>query len=94
MHTISTVLVHEVSSLFAFSSCHPCRTMASMQECTSSSSSTVMLILEAEDIEGATLEEPLETKTIPQLRWWLLCHGIEPTASEKKNNFNQKVWVV
>ena len=47
-------------------------------------SSAVTISLEESDIEGATLEEPLETKTILQLRWWLTCHGVEPPSSEKK----------
>ncbi len=54
-----------------------------MQEGNAGSNCAVIVSLE-EDIEGATLDEPLETKTIPQLRWWLLCHGSEPPASEKK----------
>ena len=33
----------------------------------------VVVTLLEEDIEGALLEEPLKTKTIPQLHWWLLC---------------------
>ena len=28
------------------------------------------------DIPGAALQEPLESPTMPELRWWLLCHGI------------------
>ena len=30
------------------------------------------------------LDEPLETKTVLQLRWWLTCHGDEPASNEKK----------
>ena len=41
----------------------------------SCSEDAVAVYLEDGDIEGATLEEPLEAKTIPQLRWWLVCHG-------------------
>ena len=58
--------------------------MASTQDDNTGSSSSVMVSLEEGDIEGASLEEPLETKRIPQLRWWLLCHGSDPPASEKK----------
>ena len=46
------------------------------------SSDSAITLVEA-DIEGATLDEPLEAKTVPQLRWWLLCHGIE-SPTEKK----------
>ena len=35
----------------------------------------VTVVLDESDIEGATLEEPLEIHTIPKLRWWLVCHG-------------------
>ena len=41
-----------------------CRTMLREQDLPSSSSA-VTISLEESDIEGATLEEPLETKTIP-----------------------------
>jgi hypothetical protein len=46
--------------------------------------SSAVLTLEEDDVEGAALEEPLDAKTIPQLQWWLLCHGIETPSSEKK----------
>ena len=36
------------------------------------------------DIPGATLNEPLERHAIPELKWWLLCHGICAPASIKK----------
>ena len=63
----------------------PCRAIASMPEDSNAGCSRAVTVsLEEEDIEGATLDEPLETRTIPQLRWCLLCHGIEPVASEKK----------
>ena len=53
--------------------CH-CRSMAALAE----------LTLEESDIEGACLEEPLETHTIPKLRWWLVCHGRDAPSSDKK----------
>ena len=31
--------------------------------------------LTATDIPEATLSEPLESHSIPALRWWLLCRG-------------------
>ena len=46
--------------------------------------SAVVLTLEEEDVDGAAIEEPLDTRTIPQLRWCLLCHGIEAPSSDKK----------
>ena len=36
------------------------------------------------DIPGASLGEPLESHTIPSLKWWLLCRGIQPPSSWKK----------
>ena len=55
-----------------------------MESAPSTSNGTVVVTLLDEDVEGATLEEPLDTKTVPQLRWWLLCHGIKAPKSEKK----------
>ena len=40
--------------------------------------------LKGSDIEGAMLDEPLGTKTVPQLRWWLTCHGDKPVSNAKK----------
>ena len=56
--------------------------MATSASC--SQEDAVAVYLEDGDIEGATLEEPLEAKTIPQLRWWLVCHGREAPSSLKK----------
>ena len=28
------------------------------------------------DIPGASLNEPLDRHTIPELKWWLLCRGV------------------
>ena len=44
----------------------------------------VVVTLLEEDIEGALLEEPLKTKTIPQVHWWLLCHGIKASLNDTK----------
>ena len=38
--------------------------------------SPVIVTLAEEDVEGAMLQEPLDSCTVEQLRWWLLCHGI------------------
>lgn len=37
-----------------------------------------------DEIPRASLSEPLETHTIPELKWWLLCRGVQPPASWKK----------
>ena len=49
-----------------------------------SSCSSVTITLAESDIEGAQLKEPLESKTIHQLRWWLLCHGQDAPSNVKK----------
>ena len=51
--------------------------------CCVPTTSAVVLTLE-EDVDGAAIEEPLDARTIPQLQWWLLCHGIEAPSSDKK----------
>ena len=55
-----------------------------MSVATTSSCSSVTITLEESDIEGAQLEEPLESKTMHQLRWWLLCHGQDAPSNVKK----------
>ena len=44
----------------------------------------VCLELTEADIPGASLDEPLDSHTIPALRWWLLCHGVTVPVSLKK----------
>lgn len=52
--------------------------------------SSITVTLEESDIEGAVLEEPLQTKTVPQLQWWLMCHGQDaPRSVKKKEVFHQ-----
>ena len=48
-------------------------------------SATIPSVLTEQDIPGATLNEPLDQHTMPELRWCLLCHGIQVTASLRKN---------
>ena len=36
------------------------------------------------DIPGALLNEPLESATVPQLKWWLLCRGIQSSSTVRK----------
>ena len=33
--------------------------------------------LTEDDIPGTALADPLESHTVPALKWWLLCHGIK-----------------
>ena len=40
--------------------------------------------LTEKDIPGAVLNEPLENATIPQLKWWLLCRGIQARSPWRK----------
>ena len=49
--------------------------------------SAVVVTLEEDDVQGAVLEDPLDSKTIPQLWWWLLCHGVEAPSSVKTTQF-------
>ena len=44
-------------------------------------SETIPPVLTEQDIPGAALNEPMDQYTMPELRWWLLCHGIQVTAS-------------
>lgn len=48
------------------------------------------LHLTESDIPGATLTEPLESHTVPELSWWLLCRGITVPRSWKKAQVLQK----
>ena len=48
-------------------------------------SATIPPVLTEQDIPGAALNEPLDQHTMPELRWWLLCHGIQVTASLRMN---------
>ena len=49
-----------------------------------SSSQAAAVELTESDIPGALLSEPIESHTIPQLRWWLLCRGLKVPTSWKK----------
>ena len=44
----------------------------------------VVVELTENDIPGAALAEPLESHTVPALKWWLLCRGIKVPSSWKK----------
>ena len=44
-------------------------------------SATIPPVLTEQDIPGAALNEPLDQHTMPELRWWLLCHWIQMTVS-------------
>ena len=54
------------------------------------SSHPVPVTLEECDIEGASLDEPLQSHTMEQLRWWLLCHGLEAKRSDKKQKLIER----
>ena len=48
-------------------------------------SSQVAVELTADDVPGASLEEPMERHSVPTLRQWLLCRGTEmPTGTIKR----------
>ena len=56
-----------------------------MAECTIASSDQAAVIQLTEcDIPGAFLSEPIDRHTMPELRWWLLCRGIQTPTSWNK----------
>ena len=42
------------------------------------------------DIPGARLSEPLDSATVPSLKWWLLCRGVQALSSWKKAKLIEK----
>ena len=42
------------------------------------------------DVPGALLEEPMDKHSIPALKRWLLCHGIEMSSSVCKRQLLHK----
>ena len=47
------------------------------------------------DIPGLFLSEPFDRHTIPKLRWWVLCRGIQaPTSWKKKRLVSRYVYNV
>ena len=52
-------------------------------------SATIPPVLTEQDfpgmITGAAKNEPLDKHSMPELQWWLLCHGIQVTSSLEKN---------
>ena len=54
------------------------------------SASVSSVELTENDIPGAMLEEPLESVTMPALRWWLLCRGIQVPTSLRKAKLLEK----
>ena len=61
--------------------------MARQYDLPCSSNSSVMVCLQESDIEGATLHEPFEAKTVLQLR---TCHGVQPLS---KSCIDHKVFL-
>ena len=49
------------------------------------------LELTEDDVPGAKLEEPLESATVPALRRWLLCRGIQVQTSLKKSKLVERL---
>ena len=48
------------------------------------SESSLLVELTEDDIPGAKLSKPFQKYTVAQLRWWLICRGIKPLTSWKK----------
>ena len=44
-----------------------------VRDATLASTSAVVVELDEDDIPGASLSDPLDKHTIPELKWWLLC---------------------
>ena len=42
------------------------------------------------DVPGALLEEPMDKHSIPALKRWLLCRGIEMSSSVRKRQLLHK----
>ena len=42
------------------------------------------------DVPGALLNEPIEGQSVPALKRWLLCRGIEMPRSAKKRKLLEK----
>ena len=42
------------------------------------------------DVPGALLEEPIDKHSIPALKQWLLCRGIEMSSSVRKEQLLDK----
>ena len=52
-------------------------------------SQQVVLLTEV-DVPGASLEEPMDKHSIPALKQWLLCRGIEMSSSVRKGQLLDK----
>ena len=50
----------------------------------------LVVCLNEDDVPGASLPEPLEKQSVPALKRWLLCGGIEmPRNTRKKQLLNR-----
>lgn len=58
--------------------------VCSMADTNNAVGAPVVVELTEDDIPGAALAEPLESHTVPSLKWWLLCRGIKVPSSWKK----------
>ena len=54
----------------------------------------LVVCLTEDDVPGASLDEPMERQSIPALKRWLLCRGIEmPRSTRKKQLLARLVWL-
>ena len=49
--------------------------------------------LTEDDIPGAALADPLQSHTVPALKWWLLFRGIKVPSSWKKEQLVRR-WLI
>ena len=42
------------------------------------------VILTEDDVPGASLSEPMEKQSVPALKRWLLCRGVEVASNIRK----------
>ena len=61
---------------------------------TMAESSPISVELTEADIPDAALDEPLEAHTIPELKWWLLCHGVHARSSLRKMELIERYFVI
>ena len=54
---------------------------ATAVESTGTPSGRLIVELTEDDIPGAAFHKPLDSHTVPALKWWLLCRGIKALSS-------------
>ncbi len=50
----------------------------------------IVVELTEDDVPGASLDEPMEKQSVPALKRWLLCRGIEMPASTRKKQLLER----